>query len=694
MIGSLILKNFKGTTGAVALEQLNLFLGRSGKGKSTILEALTLGYLGYHPAVGKTNADALTFASGDTMSIGLCRESGLLTRVFTRTARSCSSWVEAQGRKLSAEEIEQELGSFPEMLDLGRFLALSDDKKTAFFFGLSRFSAEPELMRRRVVDAILSAYSSAVPVVLDLRFGGRGIPELSDPEFDELETIILSKLDDVLKAALPELIASLPVESDGQKTLESMIGKIGETKKRLAKTRLDMLAANRQLTDQQAGMRKVAGSSEEIAAQLTRLQGERIAIDKERYAGQEVQKVYARNLEAIAHQKELLAKKEQALASREQLIAAVPEPAKLRAEVEEQARLVIRYRSEVADAEARIAALDSEIQTHALEKAQIDGARTLAAQMEAQVAGVSVNCPKCGASFDAKEGVAQPPHLDTARMTVLETQIEALTTKNERFVAEKLALRAKLDAAATQESSLRGALETNGKARVEAETLRLEIDDLKLQLTKQEAAQEAGKATGDEAEFTERMAAIDAQIKEVQAKHKELELVRQLEISVQKSVFNLKKTEALLEACKVADKAVREVRNSLTAQLTGPLEEGANGLLREISPDLALRFEIEDGEFRILCRNLQGIEVSFATLSGGERVVYSLALLAAFITVVNPSLPLLLAELGEVSGDIVPPLLAAIRKRVEGTNIQVVLASCHRDFTPPTDWNVHDLEKE
>ncbi len=71
MIANLTLENVKGTTRAVQFEPLTIITGRNHAGKSAILDALTVGFLGYLPSLGKTNAATFRLASAKAMSVKL-----------------------------------------------------------------------------------------------------------------------------------------------------------------------------------------------------------------------------------------------------------------------------------------------------------------------------------------------------------------------------------------------------------------------------------------------------------------------------------------------------------------------------------------------------------------------------------------------------------------------------------------------
>lgn len=70
------LKNFKGVTKSYDLGDLSLIVGSNRAGKTTILDAVRLCLLGYHPKLGKKPSSLFSLSSGDEMSCSIFLEDG------------------------------------------------------------------------------------------------------------------------------------------------------------------------------------------------------------------------------------------------------------------------------------------------------------------------------------------------------------------------------------------------------------------------------------------------------------------------------------------------------------------------------------------------------------------------------------------------------------------------------------------
>lgn len=129
MIKALSLSNLKGTSRNVQLEPLTIITGRNHAGKSAILDALTLGFLGHIPALGKTNSATFRLSSGKTMAVELMADDG---RKVSRT------WT-AKGNGVTAKTdgAEDLLPSALAILDPRAFIAANAKSRLAMLAHLA-----------------------------------------------------------------------------------------------------------------------------------------------------------------------------------------------------------------------------------------------------------------------------------------------------------------------------------------------------------------------------------------------------------------------------------------------------------------------------------------------------------------------------------------------------------------------------
>jgi len=214
-----------------------------------------------------------------------------------------------------------------------------------------------------------------------------------------------------------------------------------------------------------------------------------------------------------------------------------------------------------------------------------------------------------------------------------------------------------------------------------------EISEMKEALDMSVKAFQDQEKNVDHSQMEQELTTLRERKEELEAVIRSFEEIRTLEKSTLNCIEQIESCESEIEVTKIAEKVVKALRADITNKLTKPIEEIANELLGQVREGLGMKFKIEDGHFTTECVNLQGQIVSFSTLSGGERLIYSFAQLCALVRTEDPPLKIIQGELGELSGDLVPSLAAAVNK-ISGQDIQVMLSSCHTDYESPKGWDI------
>jgi uncharacterized coiled-coil DUF342 family protein len=153
LIKAITYKNFKGQTCEQELTGKDIFIGPNGSGKTTKIQSISYGVLGYIPGNGKTSQETFKMATGPVMEVGLRKDDFEFSRRLeksskydrktgNRTFSISESFNVAPGRgetnnTQKKARIESEIGNFAISLDFGEFLAMSDNKRRDFFYGLS-----------------------------------------------------------------------------------------------------------------------------------------------------------------------------------------------------------------------------------------------------------------------------------------------------------------------------------------------------------------------------------------------------------------------------------------------------------------------------------------------------------------------------------------------------------------------------
>lgn len=191
MQAKLSIKNIKGQTKTIELDQINLITGKNGTGKSAILESLIVALDGEHPTAGKTLGAVCSMISGDVGEIELDATRGdahiNILRIF-KCAHGNSQKIYINGR-------EEQQATARSMID--EFLGGASARKISpyKFINLSPKERLTVLAEMLPGDKLLdiqqitqrTLYSGSEEVLGISRYTkGTSVAELSDEEFVEV----------------------------------------------------------------------------------------------------------------------------------------------------------------------------------------------------------------------------------------------------------------------------------------------------------------------------------------------------------------------------------------------------------------------------------------------------------------------------------------------------------------------------
>lgn len=701
-------KNFKGSSGSQELTGVDLFVGRNGAGKTTRLQAVALSMVGYIPGKGKKTESVFRFATGDSMSAGLTMENGFsFDRTFDKTTKvnkkqgtSTTSIGESvtvspgKGEKTDTQKkarIQEEIGSFPVMLDIDEFLTLSDSKRRDFMYSLSPITTS-EWTERKIADYLVRELA----------------PDSLKINNNELFVVTIGAINEAMEQ-FPEGYAV----SDG---LQAMIDWTAIQLSYWKGKEKDSQGAVRQLSDlknqQEATDRDIVAEK----AELEDLNKKLIEAEKKLSQHSERKELYNKKLAKMQELQNQL----KAIQEQDASVEASPDYKALI----EQARAEIKPVPDITEA---VAAKEAEIAVHetASEKlmdtkkelsidrgviqSNIKALKESYAKVEALnglcVLHQDITCPKDFKGFD--EFIAHSEKEAAEKIAKLDKGIKTAQSKLDTLKESIKVLRADIEAL---KESVNKAKENNNQVAEKVNALTKTMNDyengVKRLADRKESIQTDLKALQDEPalvledlELLERQIyGIRARVAELKPSVEEKETAKQNLITLQKSLMDNRVSDYKATAFADIAKALgpKGIQGEMVKEILEPLKEEIRANLVLMGKDnVAPYFETESDTgqeiFQFGWFNEKKHQVNFDVLSTGEQLMFLAALLTTIIDRAQPKIKALIIDnvnhLDAVNFQLVLDGVAKLKGKLDN----IVLAGAVPYEITSDEWAVWDL---
>lgn len=238
--------NFKGRSFSHELSAVNLIVGDSFSGKTAVLDAITVGLLGYHPDLGKRVSDTgdLLGSGESTVTVALDNGSSI-TRKFVVKDGKVSDKTEGN----SAPVVPVVL------LSLRDWFSLTEQQRTQYIFDRSAASGEPKELLNQISELSAKYPAQIVDELVNTVQGSIDISEQNNEKFQDwmnglivtLKAKAQTKKDEVNKAGAvlralkvgdkpldrsAELSAAQKAVFDAQSVVDSIVKAQAQAKER------------------------------------------------------------------------------------------------------------------------------------------------------------------------------------------------------------------------------------------------------------------------------------------------------------------------------------------------------------------------------------------------------------------------------------------------------------------------------
>lgn len=651
----------------VRVPRLLAIQGPNGTGKSTLLQAIRLGILGYEPSLGRTLSATRKLASTGEFNVMLTFADGFgLRRAFGESMNTEIFPPEGERTEKDRQtRIDAETGSFVPAFDLGSFLALSAEKRRAALFSL--------LPRD---EAVLTE---------DLFRHWLG--------YDESEDVVRRAIDKLWLERV--LAAESPIDG-----LASALEYIRERANEAEQFRLSQVAVVQEADQAAESATDVAREESAGAEDLEALRGELSDVDQQLGELQERKDSATRLARRRREREEQLGRVEMeieridaALASQAERAASAVPDAPPEEEYSAAERALEQAEQDLADARREEDRLAAEERRAAGELSNCQ--RRLAA------IGNAETCPVCGSEADlraTKERLAAAVAEADQVAEAVRERLAAATLQTQH--ASKTVAEARSARAVLRDRRLATDAAREARAREDAEVARLVARrEGQLELRKQLLAEEVAEAPpvdeGRRAELLERAQDLRSRIRtesgRIEARAVAAGRAEADRLRADKARQELAKRTGRAQALKRIQQALQKLRAHVIQAMVAPVETTADEILRAIDPGKSFRFlfEREGKDTFDFGFEEEGVFRSYDAASKGEDAFLAIVFVAALIAAVQPGWPVLMVDDVEGVDDRRREWLMRALARVADRFGNVVLAGCC-EFAEVDGWEVID----
>lgn len=631
-ITELKLHDFKGLRCIDTLGPLTILSGPNGSGKTARLEAIRWAIAGTSSLGERPDAAAPLFGPrGGGITLTFDDGFKFRRRIDINRDGTTRTTIESPpgtplGVKEGTQAIRDRCGDFAPMFDIGKFLALSADKRRDFVLGLCKSGEATN------TNARLGRIAKA--------FGLNGDNDKERQAFDAGVSIIRPGLE--LTDENAALASALDQIKKAANEAKRDADRCTATAQRLSEQKRGMEVLTEPVEAFEGRMKIVQGQRDEIVAQLANQEGRVTA--RNSLEGQ-----IARGKTALVNIRTRLAETEKerqrygSSATLQELVDAAMGSAKSTNEIESElhaAGIALRDARERRDRAA-----DRLTIANASEWAEC---RNTFEECIAKVAAWLT--PSQIQTFSSvRRFIFERADRDTAGKAEYERDLETSKATIARLEPESEALKGRLTVIASAQRTLRDI----GRADQEVDSWKQsgarEEESL---ASAQEQFNQLLTAGGFEAddELRERQSALDGVLREQRKWADNRRQYDAIDAECQRAVMDAENFRVRNDVFKRLADAVREVRDDLIDKLIGSLLVPLGSFIGHAKHGYCVIAETRDERFELGWAHGKEPPVYLDAMSGGETAVYCAGLAYAMTMLADPPLKLMLIEAGEVDG--------------------------------------------
>jgi len=732
------MSGMKATDRVLDLGALNILSAPNGTGKSALADALRFLALGHVPALGRTPSATAALMRGSDLAVTVTLDDGrTVERTLSRTAAgtyrtgvACSWLAKAKASEHEAEVLRlfgREEADVAEALDIRQLLSATPQQRAARIAtlleaGRSSATSRLEGIGRGMIARLVNLPEERLP-----KDSGAAFELVAEPQqeaWGEIRATVKARVEAGLenaiawaneekrraadgvqkriqaKAEIERRLASLPAAAGDVKALEAertrLEQQIGGARERLAEAgrKVAMIASARgevagrkaQLAEAVAAIRKAQLDAGDVSdAALAEVQGK---LDNFKFGPTET--IFAAKLKAARDKAAAVEEKAKRMPPRPEL----PSQAEETARVEDLER---QFKAATDSPWAEIGVIGKALAKSTTETTKKHGMRL---QALARKWG-GADPEEIGAALDKASKALEAKHAAVEKAMLAEKKYEDDLA---RLKAEQVAADAAVDDLVDVIEKKR--LDQQAAIEVERAKLIKTRDAIALSLDRITSAATARDHARHALEHAERRVAelgaapeavaddtpaLAASLVKVQSSLASLGAAGAVKAELASIAREIEREEALRQVCAAVEYSLQRSREQEITDAGGPLLSIMGTSLAAAGRKEAAYFRASKSAVEIGWRHGDGTEVSVASMSGGEYVLFAAALTAATIILRGAPLRVLLVEAGETDDTNLRALLRGIEAVAD--RLSTVIVSTQQPVEVAPGWNVVTLDR-
>ena len=697
MIRNIITENFMGAVGRVItnVQKFTAFVGSNGAGKSTRLDSVMVTIQGYiSEEQGRKPIKTMEMARDDNMICGVELDNDRrYERVFNRKGKSVSTLTRIDGEEVPMREgsgiIENDLGNLPVMFDLGEFNNKSPEKKKEFLFGISNkitdISDEKKFFGSLRYELMKQVIDDVTPDnLLKFKMGVESFSDLSTDQYDEYFGVLNGQID----GDISDYIDAVLVGFKERFTASPQV--LFETLSKMVSEEVTYL--KRVVRDTDATRSKLAGISANLDGQKQELKTIKDDISYQQKRKDKIINDISANKSNVlrvqdhenltARLKEKIEDDQAFLEDNADMSELIDSIDILNADVEAATSTRVSQKESLALTEESYAEKTSEIKSLRQEKAS-------ELKLIESLKSVNGHCViselvKCNEDFSLTiAGCEETLRALEAKIGPLKSETEALSVE---IIAYKTTVREGAGIIVEMEDALASSKRDLAVTEERRNAIMGSIDSNKVEL-EDYGKRELPVITDADILEKQLKASTDALIL-LDDRKTAINRAEATFLALNDEILKAKSSSDKLMAANGLKKTISELRNQLLSTAVKPLVRSITKLMKKLDPTFEVKFDLEYG-FNISVFK-DGQWQPFSSLSGGETLLFAVALLTAIIETANPPLKVLAleaAELDKANLKIVMEALPIISDNIDN----VLIAYPTSDIEPVDGWMINKL---